>query len=67
MLWEARRDLCPANILAAETHEMCRLFLNGQEKESLRLQLELLDLMNAFLDNNPVPLLRGLKPDDGNV
>ena len=50
-----------ANIMPRETHEMCRLFLNGQEKESLKLQLDLLDLMNAlFLDVNPVPVKTAL-------
>ena len=50
-----------ANIMPRETHEMCRLFLNGQEKESLGLQLDLLDLMNAlFLDVNPVPVKAAL-------
>lgn len=50
-----------ANIMPRETHEMCRLFLNGKEKKSLKLQLDLLDLMNAlFLDVNPVPVKAAL-------
>lgn len=45
-----------SNILPKETHDMCRLFFEGKVKESAKLQLELLDLVNAlFIEVNPIP------------
>lgn len=46
-----------SNILPKETHEICSLFLEGETKKSAKLQLELLDLINAlFIDVNPIPI-----------
>lgn len=46
-----------ANIMPKETHDICELFLSGKTKESAKLQLELLGLMNALsVDVNPIPI-----------
>lgn len=46
-----------SNILPKQTHDICSLFLEGKTKESAKLQLELLDLINAlFIDVNPIPV-----------
>ncbi len=46
-----------ANILPAETHDICQLYFDGKASESCKLQLELLDLINTlFIEVNPVPV-----------
>ncbi len=46
-----------ANILPEQTHNICQLFLDGNVKESLKLQLKFLDLINTlFIDVNPIPI-----------
>lgn len=46
-----------ANILPKETHDICELFENGKVIESRKLQLDLLELINAlFIEVNPVPV-----------
>ncbi len=46
-----------ANILPEETHNICELFANGKVEESRKLQLDLLELINAlFIEVNPVPV-----------
>lgn len=46
-----------ANIMPAETHDMCQLYLDGKVQESAKLQLDLLDLVDAlFIEVNPVPV-----------
>ena len=59
-----------ANIMPKETHKMCRLYLDGDVKESRRMQLQLLEIMEAlFWDVNPIPvkaalgLMGGLRDD----
>lgn len=50
-----------ANIMPGQTHDMCRLFLEGRLEESRRLQLGLLDMMEAlFWDVNPIPVKAAL-------
>ena len=46
-----------ANIAPRQTHDLCRLYLEGKTAESAKMQLDLLDLMNAlFIDVNPIPV-----------
>lgn len=46
-----------ANIIPKQMHDICQLYFDGKTKESLKLHLEYLDLMNdLFLDVNPIPV-----------
>jgi dihydrodipicolinate synthase len=46
-----------ANIMPAETHDICQLWFDGKVKESAALQLKLLDLINKlFIEVNPIPV-----------
>jgi 4-hydroxy-tetrahydrodipicolinate synthase len=46
-----------SNVLPKETHDICRLFFDGKIKESLDLQLKLLEFTNdLFLEVNPIPV-----------
>lgn len=46
-----------SNIMPRQTHEMCRLFFEGDVAASRRLQLDLLPLINAlFSEVNPIPV-----------
>lgn len=50
-----------ANIMPKEMHKMCRLFLDGKTMESAKMQLDLLDMMNAlFYEVNPIPVKAAL-------
>lgn len=50
-----------SNVAPAQTHEICQKFLDGDAKESCRLQLEALDLCNAlFCEVNPIPVKKAL-------
>lgn len=50
-----------ANIMPRQTHQMCSYFFEGQVENSRRMQLELLDIMNAmFMDVNPIPVKAAL-------
>ena len=43
-------------VMPKETHDICELYFKGQVKESAKLQLKLLDLVNAlFCEVNPIP------------
>ncbi len=45
-----------SNVVPKETHEMCRLMLEGKVKEAAALQLKYLPLINAlFCETNPIP------------
>lgn len=49
------------NLVPRQMHEMCRLFLDGKIAESRKLQLGLLELMDAlFWDVNPIPVKAAL-------
>lgn len=49
------------NLLPRETHEICSLYFEGKQKESLALQLRLLELIHAlFCDVNPIPIKEAL-------
>ena len=46
-----------ANIMPEETHNICEYYLNGEVEKSLKLQLEMLDLINTlFIEVNPIPV-----------
>ncbi|MGL5615530.1 MAG: 4-hydroxy-tetrahydrodipicolinate synthase [Sarcina sp.] len=46
-----------ANVIPKETHEICELYLNGNGKEALELQLNYLNLCNSlFIETNPIPV-----------
>lgn len=50
-----------SNVAPAQTHEICRKFLDGDVRESCRLQLEALELCNAlFCEVNPIPVKKAL-------
>ena len=45
-----------SNVIPKETHEMCKLMLEGNVKEAAALQLKYLPLINAlFCETNPIP------------
>ena len=46
-----------SNILPKETSQMCHTYLEGKTNESLKMQLEYLDLIDAlFCEVNPIPV-----------
>lgn len=46
-----------ANILPKQTHDICRLYIDGDTKASLKLQLSMLDVINSlFCEVNPIPV-----------
>lgn len=51
-----------SNIMPRQTHDICRLFFEGDAAASGKLQLELLDLINhLFIDVNPIPVKAALE------
>lgn len=51
-----------ANVAPRETHDICALYAAGKTKESLALQLRLLNLIDAlFCDVNPVPVKEAMQ------
>ncbi len=50
-----------SNILPLKTHNICSLFFEGKIKESLDLQLKLLEFTNTlFIEVNPIPVKTAL-------
>lgn len=50
-----------ANVAPAQTHEICRTYLEGDVRESCRLQLQAMDLCGAlFSEVNPIPVKKAL-------
>lgn len=46
-----------ANIIPTEVHEMCKLYVDGNTKEALEIQLKTLSLTNSlFIETNPIPV-----------
>ncbi len=46
-----------SNIMPYETSQMCKLYMQGKTQEALKLQLDLLPLINAlFCEVNPIPV-----------
>lgn len=57
-----------SNVVPHVVHDLCAAWFNGQPEESLRLQLEYLDLANAlFWDVNPIPVKEALNQMGWNV
>ena len=50
-----------ANVMPKETHEMCQAYFDGDSKKATKMQLDLLDLVNAlFIEVNPIPVKTAL-------
>jgi 4-hydroxy-tetrahydrodipicolinate synthase len=50
-----------ANIIPKEMHDMCKLFLEGNQKKALEMQLNMLALNDAiFIEVNPIPVKTAL-------
>jgi len=45
-----------SNVMPREAHDICQLYFDGKVKESAALQLKLLELINLFIEVNPVPV-----------
>ena len=46
-----------ANIMPDETHDICELYENGEIEKSLKLYLDMLDVMDSmFIEVNPIPV-----------
>lgn len=46
-----------ANIIPKDMHDMCQLYFDGKVKESAKLQLDALDLIDKlFIEVNPIPV-----------
>lgn len=46
-----------ANIMPKEVHDMCELYLQGETKKALEIQLNTLSLTNSlFIETNPIPV-----------
>ena len=51
-----------SNIAPAQTHEICQSYLDGDTKESCRLQLKAMELCKAlFCEVNPIPVKKALQ------
>lgn len=51
-----------ANILPEQTHDICAKYLEGDTAGSLKLQLEMLDVINnLFIEVNPIPIKCAMK------
>ncbi len=51
-----------ANILPEETHNICAFYEEGKTKEALKLQLDMLDVINnLFIEVNPVPIKTAMR------
>ncbi|MCM1026564.1 MAG: 4-hydroxy-tetrahydrodipicolinate synthase [Roseburia sp.] len=50
-----------SNVAPAQTHEICQTYLDGDVKESCRLQLKAMELCKAlFCEVNPIPVKKAL-------
>lgn len=50
-----------ANIMPRETSDICKLFFDGKIKESSKIQVELIDIINLlFCEVNPIPVKAAL-------
>ncbi|MCM1187927.1 MAG: 4-hydroxy-tetrahydrodipicolinate synthase [bacterium] len=50
-----------SNVAPAQTHEICQTYLDGNVKESCRLQLRAMELCKAlFCEVNPIPVKKAL-------
>ena len=46
-----------ANIIPQQVHDLCQLYFNGKVKESAKMQLDMMDLVEKmFIEVNPIPV-----------
>lgn len=46
-----------ANIYPKEMHNICSLYMNGKTHDALKIQLDMLDVINSlFIETNPIPI-----------
>lgn len=46
-----------SNVIPKETHDICRLYLDGECHKSTKMQLDFIDLVHKlFIDVNPIPV-----------
>lgn len=46
-----------SNVIPKETHNICKLYLDGECHKSIKMQLDFIDLVHAlFIDVNPIPV-----------
>lgn len=51
-----------ANVAPSQTHEICQRYLDGDVKESCRLQLKAMEMYDAlFCEVNPIPVKKALQ------
>lgn len=57
-----------ANLYPKETHNICELYMNGKNTEALKLQLDMLELINSlFIETNPIPVKTAMNLSGMNV
>lgn len=57
-----------ANIYPKEIHNMCKLYASGKVNESLKIQLDMLPVINAmFIETNPIPIKTAMNIKEMNV
>jgi len=57
-----------ANLLPKEIHDICHLYANGNYDDALKLQLDMLELINVmFIETNPIPIKTAMNLKDMNV
>lgn len=50
-----------SNVMPKYTADMCHKYLNGEEKEATKMQIEVIDLIDAlFIEVNPIPVKHAL-------
>lgn len=51
-----------SNIAPKETHDMCQLYFDGKVEESMKMQLDYADLIDAlFIEVNPIPVKTAMR------
>lgn len=57
-----------SNIMPTETHNICRLYFDGKTSEAAKLQLDLINIIDAiFSDVNPIPVKEAMNLMGKNV
>ncbi len=57
-----------ANLLPKKIHDICHLYVNGNYDDALKLQLDMLELINVmFIETNPIPIKTAMNLKDMNV
>ena len=51
-----------SNLAPKETHDMCQLYFDGRVEESMKMQLDYADLIDAlFIEVNPIPVKTAMR------